>query len=64
MKGIEKLKLMSLLEKLWEEKLNELVREYDQIDIEDPDPGELYDLDDSHVIESIDTILQYLELDD
>ena len=64
MKGIKKLKLMSLLEKLWDEKLNELAKEYDWIDVNDPDPDDLYDLDDSHIIESIDTILQYLGLDD
>lgn len=64
MKGTEKLKLMSLLEKLWDEKLNELAREYDWIDVNDPDPGELYDVDDSHIIESIDIILQYLGLEE
>ena len=64
MKGTEKLKLMSLLEKLWDEKLNELAREYDWIDVNDLDPGELYDVDDSHIIESIDIILQYLGLEE
>ena len=64
MKRAEQLKLASLLEELWEEKLNGLARQYTWIDVDDPDPGDLYDLDDSHVIESIDTILQYLGLAD
>ena len=64
MKRAEQLKLAALLEELWEEKLNGLARTYSWIDVDDPDPGDLYDLDDSHVIESIDTILQYLGFDD
>lgn len=64
MKRSEQLKLAALLDELWTAKLNELAEEYEWIDVDDPDPGELYDLDDSHVIESIDTIMQYLGVDD